>query len=208
MNLSTKELLESLLVNIPKTTKGQETLNRICQAAEEAFCNKGYHNTSVNEITVVAGISTGTFYLYFASKLTLYEYVLSQYGYRIRKHISMRVAHCTSRREVEREGLRAWLEFILGHKYVFNITWESLFIDRRLFDRYYAEFSAAYVRQLNKAKLVGEIADIDSEILSFALMGITNFIGMHWVLFREEQDIEYLITETMKIIDAIFPAET
>ena len=64
------------------------------------------------------------------------------------------------------------------------------------------------MRQLDKAKEAGEVKDIDSEILSFALMGITNFIGMHWVLFREEQDLDYLITETMKIIDAIFPAET
>ena len=197
---------EKALVNQPKTVRGQETLNRICQAAEQVFYEKGYYETSINDITNLAKVSAGTFYIYFESKLMLYKYLLSQYGHRIRKHISLAVANCTTRRSAEREGLRAWLGFV-EHKYVFNITWESLFIDRSLFDEYYANFSAAYVGQLKKAREKGEVADIDPEVLSFALMGISNFIGLHWVVFKEERDLDHVVNEAMKIIDGIFPPE-
>ena len=198
---------EKALVNQPKTVRGQETLNRICQAAEQVFYEKGYYETSINAITNLAKVSAGTFYIYFESKLMLYKYLLSQYGHRIRKHISLAVANCTTRRSAEREGLRAWLGFVAEHKYVFNITWESLFIDGSLFDEYYANFSAAYVGQLKKAREKGEVADIDPEVLSFALMGISNFIGLHWVVFKEERDLDHVVNEAMKIIDGIFPPE-
>ena len=198
---------EKALVNQPKTVRGQETLNRICQAAEQVFYEKGYYETSINDITNLAKVSAGTFYIYFESKLMLYKYLLSQYGHRIRKHISLAVANCTTRRSAEREGLRAWLGFVAEHKYVFNITWESLFIDRSLFDEYYANFSAAYVGQLKKAREKGEVADIDPEVLSFALMGISNFIGLHWGVFKEERDLDHVVNEAMKIIDGIFPPE-
>ena len=198
---------EKALVNQPKTVRGQETLNRICQAAEQVFYEKGYYETSINDITNLAKVSAGTFYIYFESKLMLYKYLLSQSGHRIRKHISLAVANCTTRRSAEREGLRAWLGFVAEHKYGFNITWESLFIDRSLFDEYYANFSAAYVGQLKKAREKGEVADIDPEVLSFALMGISNFIGLHWVVFKEERDLGHVVNEAMKIIDGIFPPE-
>ena len=94
---------EKALVNQPKTVRGQETLNRICQAAEQVFYEKGYYETSINDITNLAKVSAGTFYIYFESKLMLYKYLLSQYGHRIRKHISLAVANCTTRRSAERE---------------------------------------------------------------------------------------------------------
>lgn len=137
----------------------------------------------------------------------LYKYLLSQYGHRIRKHISLAVANCTTLALGGTGGPRAWLGFVAEHKYVFNITWESLFIDRSLFDEYYANFSAAYVGQLKKAREKGEVADIDPEVLSFALMGISNFIGLHWVVFKEERDLDHVVNEAMKIIDGIFPPE-
>lgn len=183
-------------------------MDRICKAAEQLFGENGYHGTMINDITNLAGVSVGTFYIYFESKLSLYRYLLSQYGHMIRKHVSMAVAGCKTRREAEREGLRAWLGFVAEHKYVFNITWESLFIDQDLFDEYYATFSAAYVGQLQKSQEKGEIKDIDPEVLSFALMGINNFIGLHWVIFKKDKDLDYVVNEAMKLIDGMFPAES
>jgi len=201
--MSAAEKLE-LLVNRPKTKRGQETLDKICLAAEQTFYEKGYYGTMINDIASLAGIGTGTFYIYFDSKLSVYKYLLTQYGHMIRRHISTSVAGITDRREVEREGLRAWLEFVAEHKCIFNITWESFFIDRALFDDYYATFSSAYVARLDAAKAAGQIKEIDSEVLSFALMGIANFIGLHWVVIRDEQGLDYVVDEVMKLMDGMF----
>ena len=56
------------LVNLPKTAKGLETLERIRKAAEMLFSEKGYYNTSVTDITTEASVAPGTFYIYFPDK--------------------------------------------------------------------------------------------------------------------------------------------
>lgn len=44
----------------------------ILHAAEAVFSARGYHNTSVSDVIEAAGISRGTFYLYFPSKEALF----------------------------------------------------------------------------------------------------------------------------------------
>ena len=64
------------LINLPRTKRGKNTLNNILSAAVQLFYEKGYHNTSINEITSLAGVAAGTFYVYFDGKYNLYKYLL------------------------------------------------------------------------------------------------------------------------------------
>ena len=59
------------LINKPKTKRGRETLNRILSAAAQVFYEKGYHSASINDITRLAGVASGTFYVYFDGKYNL-----------------------------------------------------------------------------------------------------------------------------------------
>src|SRR5690242_19973668 len=60
-----------------KEKQRQEREDLILQVAEEVINEKGYHDTSMDEIALRVGISKGTLYLHFASKedllLTLIE---------------------------------------------------------------------------------------------------------------------------------------
>ncbi len=76
------------MVKPPKTSRGEKTLQRICEAAEHIFYKKGFYESSIHDIADMAGISVGTFYIYFESKLMLYKYLLISYGHNIRKHLS------------------------------------------------------------------------------------------------------------------------
>lgn len=198
------ERLQSLLAHVPKTARGEETLQKILTAAETIFAEKGYHETSIADLTGGAGISAGTFYIYFQSKYVLYKYLLTDYNKRIRRYIRQAIEGIESRREQEREGVKAWLRFVMTHSYVFNITWESLFIDKSLFDEYFSLFSAAYVKRIEAAQEAGEIVDVDPEILSFALMGINNFVALHWIVFRNEDNIDYVADQIIRLLDGIF----
>ena len=125
------------LLKMPQTPKGMETLNNILSAAAQLIYEKGYYGANIADITKLAGVATGTFYVYFSSKISLYRYLLLQFGHQIRREMSRKTAGCRTRREAEREGLRAWLEYVQEHPYVYNIIWESLYVDRSLFKEYY-----------------------------------------------------------------------
>ena len=86
----------------PKTKRGEITLDKIIQAASEVFYEKGFHGGSISDITQRAGVGNGTFYIYFDSKLSVYRYLLVEYGKRIRAKSSQNIEGCASRKEAER----------------------------------------------------------------------------------------------------------
>ncbi|MEQ1506052.1 MAG: helix-turn-helix domain-containing protein [Myxococcota bacterium] len=58
-------------------TKGEDTRERLLQAAIELFAERGYHATSLKDITSRAGRSPGLAYRYFRQKE---DFVLALYG--------------------------------------------------------------------------------------------------------------------------------
>jgi len=200
--------LESL-VNKPSTKRGRATLNNILSAAAQVFYEKGYHDASIIDITRLAGVASGTFYVYFDGKYNLYKYLLLQCSHTIRKHLSLSVKDCKTRREVERVGMKAWLEFALENQYMYNIIWESLYVDRSLFVDYYQTFSREYIKGLDAAKEAEETRDIDSEVMSYILMGASNFLGLNWCVFKEDPEaIDHVVDEFMKLLDyGLFSSE-
>jgi len=190
---------------LPKRIDGQKTFDQIIETGKKLFSKNGYQATSINEIIHKAGIATGTFYLYFDDKFALYSYLLAKYRKSIRKAISEGIANATSRYEKERLGLRAFLKFAWQDPLAYRIIWESMFVDKELFQEYYETFSHDYTRQLNHAVKSGEVRDdVDLETLSYVLMGISNFVGLQ-VLFREtltDKDLDRIIEQVMKILDS------
>lgn len=190
------------IVNIPKTQRGQATLDKICQAAETLFYQKGYHNTSIVDITNLSGIALGTFYIYFKDKYYLYKYLLLRYSHQIRKAISTETKDVQGRKEKERVGLKTFLKYTRENKHSYNIIWESLYIDKNLFMNYYDTFSERYSKGMIEAQKDGEVIDVDHTIISYFLMGVSNFIGLKYVMFDEENlDYDLVVDQVMNILE-------
>jgi AcrR family transcriptional regulator len=60
-------------VAAPRTARGARTRSRLRQAALEVFADRGYVAARVEDIVAVAGVSHGTFYLYYPSKSALLD---------------------------------------------------------------------------------------------------------------------------------------
>lgn len=188
------------LIKTPKTKRGQVTLDKIIDSAEILFCEKGYHETSVLDIANNSGIATGTYYIYFKDKLNLYKYILLQYSHMIRKEISLATADCETRYEKEYVGLKTFLEFINKHSNAYRIIWESQYVDPKLFRNYYEDFSERYAKNLIEAQENGEVIDVDPTIASYVLMGLTNFVGLKWVIFDNKEPNDEVVSNVMKIL--------
>lgn len=182
-------------MNLPKTARGQTTMNRIIKAAETEFGKQGYYNTTINDIAVRAKVAPGTIYIYFTDKYSLYCMLLKRYGHDIRKAIAQKTEGCQSRLEAERLGLLAFLELVRTKPHMYKIIWESLFINPDLFVSYYENFAARYVTQLEEAK--DEITPMDNTVLAYMLMGIANFVGLKYVFFDKDADLTRVVDEAM-----------
>ena len=196
-----KAINYSNLVNKPKTKRGEITLAKLIDSAEKNFLENGYYNTTISNITHDAGVGSGTFYLYFDEKLSIYQYILSNYSHKIRKQIAISVDGLSNRKEIERAGLEAFLNYIKENPHIYHIIWESLHIDKQLFINYYKEFAYHYIKALDEAYEKGEIKKYDNEVVAYMLMGISNFIGLRWIIFEDKEDFSRIVDEAMEVLE-------
>ncbi|GEK91395.1 TetR/AcrR family transcriptional regulator [Alkalibacterium kapii] len=188
-------------VNKPKTVKGQETLDKIILEAERLFSEQGYYKTSVKEITKAAEVGIGTFYIYFKDKRSVYQAILTDYGHIIRKTIAENISQADTRIEAERIGIETFLNLVRTRPSMYNVIWQALYVDKKLFIDYYTTFSENYKKQIRAAQDKGEIIkSYDPEVLSYMLMGISNFIGLRYAMFDDKDDLDPILDDVMKVM--------
>lgn len=195
--------MKQLTSRYPKTKVGEKTFHKIIKTGKKLFANNGFHSTSINDIISKAKVAAGTFYIYFDNKLALYLYLLNQYRESIRKSINASIQGLVKREDIERAGMRAFIETVNKDPLAYKVVWESLFVDPDIFKDYYQSFSQAYVSHLKEFVENGEVRDdIDLETVSYILMGISNFVGMQ-ILFKKDAsrfDIDFVVNEAMKLL--------
>lgn len=189
-------------INVPSSRNGKATFKLLLKTSINVFSEKGYHKATIKDITNEAGIATGTFYLYFKNKFTLYKYLLIELHHDIRRTISEKVALVEGRYEKEREGLKTFIQYTIDNPHSYNIIWESLYIDPQLFKDYYSGFAKRYEKGLKESIADGEMYDVDTELVSYILMGVANFIGLKILLNlgSNNEDIDQVCDNVMKII--------
>ena len=66
-----------------KTTKGEQSKNKLIECAAQLFLQKGYNATGINDILAGTGLPKGSFYFHFASKKDLAVEVSNYYEKKI-----------------------------------------------------------------------------------------------------------------------------
>jgi AcrR family transcriptional regulator len=168
------------------TARGSATRQRLLDASEQVFARLGYHEASIARITEAAGVGQGTFYLYFASKLAIFEELVEDLNRRVRRAMSEGMSATTGRLDAERAGFRAFFEFTAAHPALYRVVREAELVSPRALRLHYTRIVDGYIEGLSAARDRGEIGDIDPTVVAWALMGIGEMIGMRWVLWGDE----------------------
>jgi AcrR family transcriptional regulator len=182
----------------PKTERGRKTRNKLLEAAETEFGEKGFHEAGISGITYRAGVALGTFYTYFESKEEIFRALVRFMSRRTREWVSERVAGAPDRLSAERMGIEAYIEFAREHKGIYRIISEAEFVAPEEYRSHYEGFAQAYQANLKKAAHHGEIRNGDYEAWSWSIMGTTVFIGMRyaeWDDNRPASEIAETITD-------------
>lgn len=172
--------VQSLPEGAPKTARGRRTWEKILDAAEREFGERGFHEAAINRITESAGVAMGTFYVHFESKEAIFRALVSHMGHLTRRWIAERVSDAPDRLAAERKGLEAFIEFVRGHRDLYRIVNEAQFVAPDAYHQYYTDFSDAYARRLDEAAAKGEIRPGENMQRAWALIGASVFLGMRY----------------------------
>lgn len=189
-------------VRTPKQQRSIEKKNAIKQAAVKLISEKGYHNTSSNEIAKVAGISIGTFYSYFSDKKALYEELVTDlYDGMLTGTPELEFSETTS----VREAVRTYVELVLkGHEYMtaFQREISSLSIQyeefRLLEEKSRSQISSVLFTIMSKNIEVIRITDFKTG--SLVIKNMLESVIHEYAFYENDYDRERVIDE---LTDAI-----
>lgn len=174
-------------VHPPKTRLGLSKIHILLEAAEKLFSEKSFYEVSVSDICKEAHTAVGTFYIYFETKTDIYRYLLEQYKHAIKAHLAEAISGCSTRLEIEREGIKAFVRYAVTNPNVYNIIWGSLAVEKQMFENYYVSFAESYARALGRSQ--EDLTAQDVHTVAYMLMGITNFVSLK-AIFENMTDAE------------------
>jgi AcrR family transcriptional regulator len=179
---------EAALTNVdgrPLSGKGLRTRRRLLDAAEDVFLEHGYHDASIVKITQAAGVSQGTFYLYFVGKKELFSELVLDLNARVRHYVNTAAMRGGTRVEQELLGFRAFFRFMAEHPALYRVIRQAEEAAPEALQEHYRRFSEGYVQNLQRAMDAGEIAPANPQLLAWMLMAAAELIGMRTVVWGD-----------------------
>lgn len=161
----------------PLSIEITSTRMKLLQAAEKLFGSRGYRNTMINDITRIAGVASGTFYVHFDSKEKVLEELVMSTNRNMRITISTAIKRFSDRRDAEIAGFLAFLKFFMLHSNMYLIVRQAEFFNPAISRNYYEKILSSYLPPLEKAMKEGQFKEFSPNNLALALMGIGHFMG-------------------------------
>ena len=173
---------------MPSPEGGEATRQALLTAAERLFGEAGFYATTIAEITYIAGVALGTFYLYFPSKVAIFDEVTRLVSRRLRHEEKATLEGYADRRAIECIGYEIFFRWIRRHVGAYRILREAEFVGQgRVGREHYQQLAHAYAVGLAEGMERGEIREHDPEALTYALLGIAHFGGQRWVLWENPE---------------------
>ena len=169
---------------------------RLLDAARQVFSQKGFHASTVDDITRSAGVAKGTFYLYFAEKPAIF-YELMQSFFELVTDAGLSIAEEVSTRE------QFFARIESGARRISTLYRESMGMDERLekmvrnFYRRLAEVEADNIRLGVRLGLFRE--DLDPMLVAYAHIGMIERVLLQWQFDRSFPRLEDLEMQLVQL---------
>jgi len=168
----------------PRTARGERTLRKILDGAQQEFGERGFSDSSIVGITQRAGVALGTFYTYFDSKEALFQALVRDMSAQVRDTAAPAFAEYSNALDAARKGLELFLRFARKHRHIYRIIDEAEFVDPAAYREHYESTVKRIAGRLivarERGEVAGDLSDDDLEILGWASMGANVFLGLRY----------------------------
>ena len=143
-------------VRKPQQKRSRLMTEKIVSTALKLFCEKGYYNTTTNEIAKEAGISIGSLYSYYKDKDTIFLEILNRY------HENFLTVFEKIRDDVNqalyKQDKRAWLRILLDELVDLHLSVKTL--NRELKGLYYIKDEVREIMDQQSKKIQAETFEL------------------------------------------------
>lgn len=173
----------------------EATRQRILDAAEVVFAEKGYHGAVVDDIIRVSNTSKGGFYFHFpAGKQHIFLALLDLLTPKLMGAVDVAIARETTAVGKVDAALRTVLEQFSRHRRLSKIFLvEAVGLGHGFDEKIMAirgQFAGMIQRYLDLAVAEGVIAPLDTEVAAHAWFGAINEVVVRWLIVPNPAPLE------------------
>lgn len=167
--------------------------NTLLKAAETLFGQKGYHQTSIEEIADLAEVSTGAVYFYFKNKEELLIKLMQEIGHDLRKALGEEYRKSEFSLDSFRNVAFAFLgDFCLRHPEKIAIFFresvgQSVEVEeqrKRVFVKLTSDIKDAIIR-ISRGQGRNFATERSPELIAVCIVGIYERIACHYLLWQD-----------------------
>ena len=154
---------------------------QLLDVALRVFGERGFHDTSMNDIADAAGVTKPVLYQHFGSKRELFREVLREVGGRLRDAVGKATASATGPHQQVERGFHAYFSWVAQTRGGFDV----LFAGETRRDR---EFVSEALRvETEIADAIAELIVIEGldpehrRLLAYAIVGLAETTSRHWL---------------------------
>ena len=170
------------------------TRQRILDAAEMVFADKGYHGAVVDDIISVAQTSKGGFYFHFSNKQVIFLALVDALSPRLAIAVERAIADEPDAIAKVDAALRIVLDLFARHRRLSKILLVEAvglghgFDEKLMLVR--GQFIALIQRYLDEAVAAGSIPPLDTDIAACAWFGAINEVVVRWLVSGQPASLE------------------
>jgi AcrR family transcriptional regulator len=173
---------------VPTRLPAARRRRQLLGVALRVFAAEGYHNASMNDIAVEAGVTKPVLYQHFTSKRELFTELLTDVGRDLQDRITKAVAAATGPREMVQLGFAAYFTYVDRHRDAFQLFYGGGLAR----DDEFAELVNQTERTL--AALVAGLIEIEGlsagqrQVLGHGIVGMIEGASIHWLRSNSDAD--------------------
>ena len=182
----------------------EATRERILEAAEKLFAEKGFHETAMDGIVRAAKVSKGGVYFHFPSKEELFFALLDKLADALQREVQREIARRRGAVAKVQGALEVVLRKLTSQRHLAQIILRQghglgpSFERKRL--EIYSRFARLIKEYLDEAITEGSIPPINTEITAYAWLGAINELVLRWVYTGQPDPL----TQTLPALQELF----
>lgn len=178
----------------PRTRDKEATRERLLDAAEQVFAEKGYHGAVVDDIIRVSDSSKGGFYFHFPNKQAIFLALVDALVPKLAAAVERAITAETDPVRQLDAALRTVLELFSRHRRLTKILLVEAVglghgFDEKLMQTR-GRFAAMIQSYLDRAVAASAIPPIDTDTASWAWFGAINEIVVRWLVTGQPAELE------------------
>lgn len=184
---------------LPKSERRQQILS----VARDVFARRGYHQTTIDDIALQAGVARGTFYLYFEDKRAIFSDLIDRFASQLSMAIVRIVTDDPERSVADqvRENIRAIIGTCLMERSMTKILFTDAVgidpaFDRKLFT-FYDMVVQLLAESLKDGQALGIVDEGEPRVLAYLTIGALKELLYQAVTLGYSEESADVLTQQM-----------